>query len=458
MGEFRVERLVEGGEALVRTAHGTVFVEGVIPGEVVRIEQPSRAANGRWIAAVGERIEESPARVQPECPLFGSCGGCAWQYIDYPTQLLWKRRIIAENLVRLGGYRLEEGRIEVVHGSPYRYRARVQLHCAVGTWGFYRKRSHQVLPVTHCPVVTEPLERAMGEIAGERCAPAITVVEGAQRVFRSDRDQRAVLPLEGPYSSGSFSFSPRGFAQSNHRLLSPLGKLLSHHVRGTRLVDLYAGAGLLPVLIATYRMITELVAVEPQRANCRFITENVGDVAPHCRVSAHAMTAERAITSGRVGEKQVKGATVLLDPPRAGLSKVVRAWLLSNCAGVGNLLYVSCNAAALARDVGALRERYSLDRLVLFDFYPQTAHTEVRSGADSPPCVRERRVRRLSLFAKLPLPRERHTTTVARSERTTPPIHRGRRCRLSYSGDMWWRSESFRFVGPPRAPVPGGPP
>ena len=59
-----------------------------------------------------------------------------------------------------------------------------------------------------------------------------------------------------------------------------------------------------------------------------------------------------------------------------GCSGQLRRWLVAPRTAIPRVVYLSCDAAALGRDLGALRERYRIDSLTVFDFYPQTAHIE----------------------------------------------------------------------------------
>jgi 23S rRNA (uracil1939-C5)-methyltransferase len=89
------------------------------------------------------------------------------------------------------------------------------------------------------------------------------------------------------------------------------------------------------------------------------------------------MSVEQWIASGSAREPL---DAIVVDPPRAGLSVEVRAWLCERqreAAGTGSLVYVSCNPVTLARDLGQLLAHgFRLDGLRLFDFSPQTSGVE----------------------------------------------------------------------------------
>ncbi|MCG8479440.1 MAG: hypothetical protein MI724_10120 [Spirochaetales bacterium] len=393
----RVEKLVHGGEALVRFEDGVAFLHQALPGELVRVRIEGRR-KGRLVASLVEVLEASPHRRKPACVLFGTCGGCDWQHLSYDAQIEWKRRIVAENLRRIGGLSIDPSAIEVVRGAEYGYRNRIQLHRDErGVLGFRRRRSRSLVAVAECPVATPRINRLLHEWAdgtngvddvapphGERT----TIIDGSSGLALGDRDRSAAVAVDGI----AIRFDPAGFAQANHALLPELARTLRRERRGRRIVDLYAGAGLLAAL-ATDDEIIEIVCVEPDSHNARFIRGNLNG---NGRRAVHVIngTAEEALGDARLVSALGYGGTILLDPPRRGLGPTIRAWLGGGLAGqLGGarsprVIYMSCDAATLARDLGALSSAYRLTALSIFDFYPQTAHIEclaVLDPAAAPP-------------------------------------------------------------------------
>ena len=339
---------------------------------------------------------------------FWKLWGCDWQHLAYPAQVEWKRRILVENLDRLGGIRWDPAHVHTVLGDEYGYRSRVQVHRAAdGSAGFRRRHSHQTVPVSHCPVARPAVNDVLSTMTssdshnGGSDLPGaetdavsverIILVEGDDRVFRSDRDDHAVITVAGT----PFAFHPAGFSQSNHAMLAPLAVILRSVAADAPIVDLYAGAGLLAAMIVADTVERPVICVEPDRRNAAFIRRNV----PGAQVVID--TAERALR--RRGANLIPyGACVVVDPPRGGLSRSVRRFLHDASRRISRVVYLSCDAAALARDLGALCERDSSDgaggrsdgsrgpdtafrlrELTLFDFYPQTAHIETLAVLDA---------------------------------------------------------------------------
>src|SRR2546422_7566815 len=97
-----IDKLVHGGKGLAHAGAMAVFVEGVLPGESVRI-QLERVKKGYAEGRLLEVVVPSPDRTTAPCPVYGQCGGCQLQHASAAAQLEVKRAILTETLVRLGG-------------------------------------------------------------------------------------------------------------------------------------------------------------------------------------------------------------------------------------------------------------------------------------------------------------------------------------------------------------------
>ena len=86
-------------------------------------------------------IEASPQRVEPPCGHFAECGGCQWQYADYPAQLAWKHSIVVGQLQHLGRIEDPPVRETVPTADPYGYRNRMDFAVSEGKPSLRRRRS-----------------------------------------------------------------------------------------------------------------------------------------------------------------------------------------------------------------------------------------------------------------------------------------------------------------------------
>src|SRR5690606_28138875 len=122
--ELTIEALAAGGDGVGRAPDGrVVFVPFAAPGDRLRVrlvEARARFARG----AIEALLAPGPARVAPPCPVFGVCGGCAWQHVDYPAQVEAKRAIVRDALARLGGLEALPPLAFTPSPAPYGYRGR----------------------------------------------------------------------------------------------------------------------------------------------------------------------------------------------------------------------------------------------------------------------------------------------------------------------------------------------
>lgn len=147
--------LVPGGEALGHLGGFAVFVPGGVPGDRVRAQVISTKP-GYARALVKEVLTPGSQRAGARCPLFGRCGGCQWQEVDYQAQLHWKRHVVVEALTRIGGFQDPLVHATLGMEDPWYYRNKV--HWALARKedgkgiriGLYEARSHQVVDVEHC--------------------------------------------------------------------------------------------------------------------------------------------------------------------------------------------------------------------------------------------------------------------------------------------------------------------
>src|SRR3989442_15046272 len=98
----KIDKLVHGGKGLTHDGSLAIFVEGVLPGESVRI-QLERVKKGYAEGRLLEVVTPSPHRTDAPCPVYGQCGGGQPHHAAPTAQLELKRDILSEKLVRLGG-------------------------------------------------------------------------------------------------------------------------------------------------------------------------------------------------------------------------------------------------------------------------------------------------------------------------------------------------------------------
>lgn len=399
--------LTHGGEAVGRLPNGKVcFVPYAIPGERVRVEIVEE--HPRWARArLVEVLEASPDRVDPPCPYFGPdrCGGCVLQHVAPARQAAMKRRVVVEQLERIG--KVVDPPVDdtvTIAASGYRNQARFAVD-ADGRLGFRAPGSHDVVPVDRC-LLLHPATQALRDEAGDDWAGVEEVGvrsalagDGSAMVVQPGADALPELPagstpvalrdslgqthaLRGDpiiterVAGFSFRVSVDSFLQSSTAGAEMLVSLVREAAAvrpGDALADLYAGVGLFARPLAADG--ATVVAVESNPCACDDAAANLSGTTASVRCADVEPALERFLTESADAPHGPVFDVVVLDPPRRGAGRTV-------CGRIALLrprtvVYVSCDPAALARDARALVDAgYVLTRAVPVDQFAQTAHVE----------------------------------------------------------------------------------
>jgi 23S rRNA (uracil1939-C5)-methyltransferase len=375
--ELTIEKLVYGGDGLARVGGRVVLTPFVLPGERVRAEVV-RAKNDLQRGKLIKILEAVSARVEPACPYFGRCGGCQYQHAEYAVQLEQKRDILREVLRRVGKIEYS-GDIEIAASEPFEYRNRAQLHIQDGTVGYFEAGSRALCPIERCPISSPTLNQAIGKLArdlpryrGFTAAVELFTNEADLQVNLLDRIPGSVRPLfaelgaSGPIEYGWFRVSRHSFFQVNRFLVDRLVEVALGDSYGTTSLDLYAGVGLFSLALAgRFRQVTAVESAASASRDLAFNVERSG-----LPVVCENETAEAHLT--RLTDPP---DLIVLDPPRAGLGKIVLAELIRLRSPA--LTIVACDPATLARDLSVLLNAgYRVAGMTLVDLFPQTAHLE----------------------------------------------------------------------------------
>ena len=357
----QISDIAFGGEGVARIGDFVVFVPFVAVGEEVEIELlevKKRYARAHLLRV----IRASPDRVSPLCPYFGDCGGCQYQHLSYPIQLEIKRKQIAENFERIGRF---SGRLiapVVPCPSPYAYRNRIMIRSQWDKFkkglniGFIRADNRLVVDIEECKIA-EPALNA--QITRVRKNPPPK--GGLKVVLR--------IPPEGwevPHDS---------FFQNNFFLVPDLVQHVRMCLQDSNMrfvVDAYCGVGFFA--IETADLVEKFVGIELdgpaiKAARRNALSRNTANGEFLCGKTEELLP---SILRGLPTEQ----AAVILDPPRTGCPAATLELLRQS--RVGQVIYVSCHPATLARDLNILcaNNVFELKNVVPLDMFPQTQHVE----------------------------------------------------------------------------------
>lgn len=413
-----------------------VFVPRALPGESweIRIVKVSSTA----VYARGERLlAPSPARVEPDCPCFARCGGCDTRHMTYDEELRFKLGRVNDALRHIGRQSVEAREIL---GSERIAHYRNKAIFAVGeqdgraVFGFYRERSHSLIPTESCLLQSDLSCRAAAAVTAfmnARGVPAYDEASGKgvvrhvfcrEAVHGSDAVVCVVaargfgaqtgalvdaLRLSCPELSGivlnvnktrgntvlagefytlwgraelrdtlcelEFSIAPRAFFQVNPPQAERLYRKAVEYARLTKdslALDLYCGAGTISLCLAKEAGRVIGAEIVPEAV------ENARENAARNGISnAEFLCADAGQAAAALAERGLRPEVVVVDPPRKGVDEATIAAIAEMTPA--RVVYVSCNVATLARDILRLNAvGYTLREATAVDMFPRTCHVE----------------------------------------------------------------------------------
>ncbi|MFD0589053.1 23S rRNA (uracil(1939)-C(5))-methyltransferase RlmD [Paenibacillus sp. GCM10027627] len=432
-----IKRIGINGEGVGYYKRKAVFVEGALPGEVVKANV-TKAESGYLNASLVEIEKKSPDRAEPPCPVYEECGGCQLQHMNYEAQLAAKEEIVREAFQRYAG--IEELPMRPILGmeNPWGYRNKAQLQAGKQgddiITGLYSAGTHKLVDISGCevqhPVVNEVMEGTKEVLAeldiaiyNERTRQGAvrTVVARVaqatghvQLTLILDMDKlpdarrfvqriREKLPMvktiaqnvnkgKSPLIFGErttvlwgderlnetlgdvrFSLSPRAFFQLNPEQTVKLYDAAKEAASLT-------GKELVVDAYCGTGTIGMWLAPEAREVRgIELIPEAVRDARSNADTSGITNT---RFFEGRAEEllpqwveQGVRPDVVVVDPPRTGCELPLLQAIAQ--AKPKRLVYVSCNPSTLAKDCKVLLGNgYQLEWVQPVDMFPQTSHVE----------------------------------------------------------------------------------
>jgi 23S rRNA (uracil1939-C5)-methyltransferase len=420
--EALVVDLSHDGRGIARVDGKAVFIEGALPGELVKFRVFKRR---RQLDEAGlvDVVTPSADRVVPKCMHFGVCGGCTLQHLAPAAQLAAKQRQLLDNLERIGRVRPEQV-FAPLEGPVWAYRRRARLGVKFVTKkgrvlaGFREREKPYIADIQRCEVLVERFATLSAELAAlvetlsvRETLPQVEVAAGdhsAALVFRvmqtptaDDLDKlgafgllhgvqiflqgggiETIKPLRSDYPPLTYSideerlvleFGPNDFVQVNREINKSMVAAavdLLQPASSDAVLDLFCGLGnfTLPLAARAGKVVGvegDAALVAKARANAE--RNALGSVEFHV---------DNLFEPAGCGEwSKNPYDLVFLDPPRAGASEIMERMAHWRPRRV---VYISCHPGSLARDAGVLVDAhgYTLTGAGVMDMFPHTTHVE----------------------------------------------------------------------------------
>ncbi len=416
----------------------TVFVPFAIFEEKIEIELTVLKKN-YGVGKIVSLVELSPARVEPRCPVFGQCGGCHIQQMNYEAQCVLKEGVVQEAMVRIGG--LGDGEIiqSIIPADfPWYYRNKAQVPVGIQhgktAIGFYQHGSHTIVETPECFIQQEKnnevLEKMKELIRTFNIRPyneqtgtgdlrhvivrhskfskeTMLILVTREESFHQKKEFMVAIQKEIPEIQ---SFHHNVNSKKGNRILGDKMMLISGKETiedsiGPFLFDLspqsffqvnpeqtrkiyelvmeYAAPCEDEVIVDAYCGIGTISLYLSQKAKKVYGIEIVPEAVADAQKNAERNGISNAeFILGAVEEvlpelekRGIHIDTLVVDPPRKGCEESLIQAITS--MGIQRVIYVSCNPASLARDIKIFTgDGYRVESVQPVDQFPQTYHVE----------------------------------------------------------------------------------
>ena len=384
-------------------------------------------------AKLVEVLEKSEERDEPICSVFGKCGGCSLQHINYEAQLDYKTNTVRNTLRKALGYDVDVEQT-IGMGIPYNYRNKAQYPVVDDKIGFFAGRTHALIENEKCYIQNETSDKlakdafkilrkynisSYNEKSGKGCLRHIitrigihtgelmlVLVTNEKNIRHKDEivseltkeyptlksiiqnvnmqntnvilgnecvtlyGQEYITDILGEYK---FKISPLSFYQVNPVQTEVLYNIAKEYanLQGTETVfDLYSGIGTISIFIADNAKKVYGVEVVEQAVFDAKENAEINEIR-----NVEFIQGEAEVIVPEMYKEGKKADVVFVDPPRKGCDEKLLETIKAMKAQ--KVVYISCNPATLARDLKYLTDNgYEIKKVQPVDMFPQTSHVE----------------------------------------------------------------------------------
>ena len=434
--QVSIETATIDGSGVARVDGQVVFVPGALPGErcSVRIAHVGRSAVFAQLLSV---LTPSAHRVEPDCPYFPRCGGCALRHMDYEQELALKQAHVQSCLTRIGGQTISALPITgAAQTDGYRNKVQfpVQEQDGRPVAGFFSGKTHRVIPVRHCRIQPDCADVIRGAVlawmeqyhiraydeqthtgyirhiyirfGAESGQILVCIVANCAQLPKKKQLVAALLAAEpgittivfSPntkkgntvlgtefhplYGDGTitdtlcglqFRLSAPAFYQVNHAQAERL------YEKAVQLAGLTGNETVLDLYCGTGTITLCLARHAKKAIGVEIVPQAIEDAkfnaAQNGMENAEFFCMDAGQAAKMLADRRIRPDVIVVDPPRKGVSADVIEAI--SAMAPQRVVYVSCDPATLARDLKLLTAAgYTLQTAEAFDLFPRCAHVE----------------------------------------------------------------------------------
>ena len=425
---LEIKKIGINGEGIAYQDKKPIFIPGVFPGELVEIKEEKKEKNYTH-AKVSRILKKSPFRIKSQCVHNAECDACPLMTLTYEKQLVEKNEILRESLYKYAGIRLSGNHKIKPALHPFFYRNSFKLPVKMEkgelATGMYKKGSNHFVSLNRCIVHGEKLENIHQQIievlnrfkckaydkvtkSGIRTIIArgfdneyqCTLITGKMKIedeiivelmkidclvslYQGVDTRRDTYDLfyerlrllagketiELKLFDFRISLYPQAFFQLNKEVAQDIYSYVANRITPkANVVEAYAGVGGISLCVS--KNSKKVIAIESSAMSVKNAKEiikrnNIKNMTYVCGDSAREFS--------KIAKKE-KIHTVIVDPPRSGLSKEMINELLDS--KVKEIIYISCNYSTLGKNLKELLTQFSVQDIQGFDMFPHTPLVE----------------------------------------------------------------------------------
>lgn len=378
-----ISKMDNKGRGITYYNNKIVFVNNALTNEDVEINLILDKSKYS-VANVSKYNKASEKRLKPKCPYYGTCGGCQLQHLSYEEQIKYKIHYLNDifNPINISINK-------IITSKQFNYRDKITLKINKGI-GFYKINSNDLINIEQCDIADKIINEKIKYLKN------IDLNNGDEIIIKSfnnktmlvinskeNIDLTQIIPhfdtvyLNNKLISGNriiatigdikYFVAPNAFFQVNMEITEKMFnyiKSICQEYSAKNVLDLYCGCGSISLFIAD--SVKNVYGIELNQSS-------INDAQDNKKLNNIDNVNFRCDTTDNINiNSQVD--TLILDPPRSGLSKKVKDKIISS--KVKNIIYVSCDPITLKRDLLSLKGKYQIKNIYAFDMFPNTYHVE----------------------------------------------------------------------------------
>ena len=394
MPKVLIEKLDDFGRGIAHINNKVIFVKNALPEEEVEIKIINDK-NSFSVSEVTNYLKLSKDRIKSKCPYFEVCGGCNLLHLNYENTLTFKQNKIKE-LLKKNKINYDK-EIEIIkNDNPFYYRNKISLKIENGKLGYYEENTHKLIEIKECITTKHSINEVIKNYK-------LLNLDNAKLTIRSNNNDEILLIIESKkkdynielaklkekiklvgiiyndrtiygenffyerINNKLFKVSYNSFFQVNENITSKLFDLININTdKDSTVLDLYSGVGTLGIVAST--KVKEVYSMEIVK---NAVLNGITNAKLNKRDNIKFMLGD---VSKLISKVDLSFDTLIIDPPRKGLDKKTREFILKKIPK--KIIYVSCDPNTLIRDLKELESNYEISDFKIMDMFSNTYHVE----------------------------------------------------------------------------------